>query len=106
MTQKEFRRLSRQDLVDIILELQKQEADLRQELEELKAKQQEKDLILENAGSIAEASLALNQVFASAQAAADQYTASVKARVWAEAKRILEDARLEARRIREGTGEN
>ena len=37
-----------------------------------------KNIILNNAGSIAEASLKLNKVFETAQAAADQYVESVK----------------------------
>ena len=74
---------------------------------------------LENAGSIAEAALALNGVFEAAQAAADQYLAQVHAaneqsqqladRIVADARRkanaIVQQAQQEADRIRAMTDE-
>ena len=79
MTDKEFRRLTREELVDIIYELQKTQEQLRAENEELKKQLADKKLKMENAGSIAEAALALNGVFEAAQEAADQYLAQVRA---------------------------
>ena len=74
---------------------------------------------LENAGSIAEAALAMNGVFEAAQAAADQYLAQVHAaneqsqqladRIVADAQRkataIVQQAQQEADRIRAMQGE-
>lgn len=79
MTDKEFRKLNRADLVDIIYELQKQKEECDARIEALEGQLAEKTLCIENAGSIAEASLALNGVFAAAQAAADQYLQSIHA---------------------------
>ena len=73
MTDKELRRLSRQDLVELLYELQKENLRLRQELEETKEALQSRELHLRKAGSIAEAALALNEVFERAQQAADDY---------------------------------
>ena len=71
MTDKEFRRLSREELVEIIYELQRSESALREENDQLRAKLADRSLKMEKAGSLAEASLALNGVFEAAQAAAD-----------------------------------
>lgn len=79
MTDKEFRKLNRAELVDIIYELQKQKEECDARIEDLEAQLAEKTLHIENAGSIAEASLALNGVFIAAQAAADQYLQSIHA---------------------------
>lgn len=73
MTDKEFKRLGRADLIEIIYQLQKNEQQLRAELDAANAQLESKQLKLSKAGSIAEAVVGLNQVFESAQAAADQY---------------------------------
>ena len=73
MTDKELRRLTRQDLVELLYELQKENLRLQQELAEAKEALQSRELHLRKAGSIAEAALALNEVFERAQAAADDY---------------------------------
>lgn len=79
MTDKEFRKLSRAELIEIIYELQKREEEDNKTIEELNQKLEERELCLAEAGSIAEAALKLNQVFEAAQAAADQYLLSVHA---------------------------
>ena len=71
MAERELRRMSRTELIEIIYALKQHE----EELEQL----DDRTLRLEHAGSIAEASLALHQVFEAAQAAADAYLKSVKA---------------------------
>lgn len=77
MTDKEFRRLSREELVEIIYELQRKELALRRENAELQAQLSDRALKLKKVGSIAEASLALSGVFEAAQAAADRYLEAV-----------------------------
>ena len=79
MTDREFRRLTREDLLDIIYELQQKTQRLEQENETIRKQLSDRTVKLENAGSIAEAALALNGVFEAAQAAADQYLAQVHA---------------------------
>lgn len=88
MTDKEFRRLSRTELVEIIFELQKREQDYQAKIAALEQQLNDRELKLSQAGSIAEAALGLNEVFQRAQAAADQYLAEVK--------RIHDDAQANA----------
>lgn len=79
MTDKEFRRLSRAELIDIIFALQKQQEALQTENARLQHELDEKKLKISNAGSLADAVIAINGVLEAAQAAADQYIISVKA---------------------------
>lgn len=73
MTDKEFKRLRRSDLLDIILELQKKNREQAERISTLEEQLSSRELKLEKAGSIAEAALAVNGVIEAAQAAADQY---------------------------------
>lgn len=79
MAERELRRMSRTELIEIIYALKQHEVELEQQNAELEQKLADRTLRLEHAGSIAEASLALHQVFEAAQAAADTYLESVKA---------------------------
>ena len=79
MTDKEFRRLRRGDLIEIIYDLQKEQLRLKQENDVLRERLSQRTICLKESGSIAEAALRLNHIFENAQAAADQYLASVKA---------------------------
>ena len=108
MTDREFRRLTREDLLDIIYELQQKTQRLEQENETIRKQLSDRTVKLENAGSIAEAALALNGVFEAAQAAADQYLAQVHAaneQSQQLADRIVAEAQQEADRIRAMQGE-
>lgn len=78
MTDKEFRRLSKSDLLDIIFELQKSEKALLERNAELEKQLESKELKISDAGSIAEAALAVNGVFETAQTAADQYLRQIQ----------------------------
>ena len=60
MTDQELRRLTREDLLDIIYELQQKTQRLEQENETIRKQLADRTVKLENAGSIAEAALALN----------------------------------------------
>ena len=118
MTDRELRHLTREDLLDIIYELQQKTQRLEQENETIRKQLADRTVKLENAGSIAEAALALNGVFEAAQAA-DQYLAQVHAaneqsqqladRIVADAQRkanaIVQQAQQEADRIRAMTDE-
>ena len=79
MTDKELKRLNRRELVDIIYELQKKDAERENEIERLQAALAQKELAVSEAGSIAEAALKVNGVFEAAQAAANQYLLSIRA---------------------------
>lgn len=78
MTEKELRRLKRSDLYEIML-AQSEEIDrLRQELVVLEQKLDDKRVLIEKSGTLAEASLALTSIFEEAQKAADLYLYNIK----------------------------
>lgn len=79
MTDKEFKRLSRVELIDIIYELQKQKEAADAQVVQLQDQLNTRELHIAEAGSIAEAAISVNGVFEAAQAAADQYLLSIKA---------------------------
>ncbi len=78
MTDKTLRKMSRRELMEMLLEQSKEVERLRAELEQAEQKLRNRQILLREAGSIAEASLRLNEVFESAQRAADQYLLNVK----------------------------
>lgn len=77
MTEKELRRLSRMDLLEMLLEQSREVERLQTELETVKKQLQDRRIMEQEAGSIAEAALRLNKVFEAAQQAADQYLENV-----------------------------
>ena len=81
MTDRELRRLGRAELVDIIYELQSRNQQCEAEIEKLQKALDDKILKIASAGSIAEAALKLSGIFEAVQAAADQYLASLEARM-------------------------
>lgn len=78
MTDKEFKKLKRSELLAIIYEYQKKQDALEAELADLKAKLDSKEIKIQNAGSIAEAVVALNGLFEAAQKTADSYIKQVR----------------------------
>lgn len=78
MTDKELRRLSRSELLEMLIRQTQENEKLSQELQQCRAELDERRITAERAGSIAQAALKLNGVFEAAQAAADQYVASVQ----------------------------
>lgn len=104
MADRELRRMHRAELIEIIYALKQSEDQLKAQNAALTAQLQDRQLRLEKAGSIAQAALELNNVFAAAQAAADDYLHSVQASLAdtdAAAANTLSQARSEARRILE-----
>ena len=99
MTDKEFKRLSRAQLIDIIYQLQVEIDKLNEEKQDLENELADKRLRLSNAGNIAQAALEINDCFRSTQNAAEQYLNEIKAlreEAEAERKRILARAQAEA----------
>ena len=102
MTDKEFKRLSRSQLIDIIYQLQVKQKELEDENRKLKAEVGDKRIRLREAGNIAEAALAMHNVMQSAQDAANQYLEEIRAMKKETAEncnRILEKAKQEAAAI-------
>lgn len=77
MTDRQLRRLSRGELVDIIYTLQLQQQKLQKENDELRTALENRQLRVEKAGSLAEAAIAVSGVMEAAQRAADLYLASL-----------------------------
>ena len=114
MADRELRHMSRTELIEIIFALKQSEDQLRAENAALTAKLEDRQIHIENAGSIAQAALELNKVFEAAQAAADEYLASVRAsnqkpdaysdvlrtQAQGEAQQLLAQARTEAESLK------
>ena len=79
MKQKELRKLRRTELLELMLQMQEEIDQLRQENQELNQKLLDRRITLEQTGSIAEAALKLNKVFEAAQQAAEDYLNSIQA---------------------------
>lgn len=80
MNNKDLNRLRRRDLLEMLLDLTKENELLRERNDELEAQLQDRMLTISEAGSLAEAALQLNGVFQAAQDACDQYTHNVQTR--------------------------
>ena len=78
MTEKEMRKLSRTDLLQMLIDQGEELKALKENLEEANEKLNEKELKMSEAGSIAEAALKINGVFEAAQAASQQYIDNIK----------------------------
>lgn len=77
MNEKELKRLSRKQLLELLLKQTEYADELQLQLEETKNELKNRILMENEAGSIADASLKLNGVFEAAQAAADQYLENI-----------------------------
>ena len=102
MTDKEFKRLNRAQLIDIIYQLQLKVDELTEEKQSLEKALEDRRLRIHNAGNIAAAAMELNNCFRSAQSAAEQYLNEIKvlcAEAEEERQKLLTDARAEAARI-------
>jgi len=80
MTSKELKRLSRTDLLEMLLELSKENEKLRKGNENLSARLTDRSIAIEKCGSLAEAALQLNGIFQAAEDACAQYTENILAR--------------------------
>ncbi|MCI6733096.1 MAG: DNA repair protein [Lachnospiraceae bacterium] len=78
MTDKELRRLSRAELLEMLLMLKEENENLKMQLEQAEVRLHDRRIMIEKAGSIAEAALQLNDVFAAADRAVQQYLENVR----------------------------
>ena len=116
MTDKEMKHLNRRELLEILINLTKDNNRLKEENEELRKRIEDRELRIGKAGSIAEAALALNGVFEAAEAAVEQYLENIrrtdeecerrKQEAEAQAAAILSDARAKATEAETQAGEN
>ena len=99
MTDKEFKRLSRAQLIEIIYQFQLKQDELSAENERLSKELADKRLRVSEAGSIAEAALEIHNVMKSAQDAADVYLEEIRIlrdETKEKCQQILENAQKEA----------
>ena len=78
MSEQELKKLSRADLLTLLLEQTRENDQLRARLAQTQRELADRRITIENAGSIAEASLQLNGIFEAAQAACAQYTENLR----------------------------
>ena len=78
MTDRELKKLGRTELLELLLKESRENERLRAQLREANEELSSRRIEIANAGSIAEAALALNGVFQAAQQAADQYLENVR----------------------------
>lgn len=78
MTEKELHKLKRAELLEMMLAQSREIESLQGRIEQLEAKLADKEIRIQESGSIAEAALKLNGIFEAAQAAADQYLENVR----------------------------
>ena len=100
MTDKEFKRLSRPQLIDVIYQLQVKQEELTAENERLSKELADKRLLVSEAGNVAEAVLQIHNVMQAAQEAAEHYQEELRIRADAERQRILQEAEEAAAQIR------
>ncbi|MBQ3100736.1 MAG: DNA repair protein [Clostridia bacterium] len=99
---KSLKKLSRSELLELLLETTKEYEIQSLELKRLKAELDDRKIKIENLGSIAEAALVLNGVMESAEKAASQYIINAELIMndaVLKSKAIIADAEAEAERI-------
>lgn len=106
MTDKELRRMSRSELLEMLIAQMEENKALQERLELVEAQLQERQIAVEKAGTLAEAAFSLNGVFQAVEAAAQQYLENIQrmsseqeavcqniqAKSEAEAEEIVQDA--------------
>ena len=80
MTPRNLKRISRSDLLEMLLDLSRENDELKAQLAAVTEELEKKQLMFEKSGSLAEAVVQLNDVFGAAQAACDQYEMNVRER--------------------------
>lgn len=105
MTDKILKKLSRKELLEILVEQSKENDKLRAQLKEAQDQLNNRNIMLKEAGTLAEASLRINQVFEAAEAAAQQYVENAQ-RMSQESEDLLNRTRQRCAKIMETAREN
>ncbi|MBR6701417.1 MAG: hypothetical protein IKL72_06790 [Firmicutes bacterium] len=92
----ELKRMNKNELINKVKALTKEIEDLKEQLEAAEGKLNSRAIELQEAGSIAEASLKLNGVFDAVQGAAEQYLENIK-NLSGQQDRICEQREKESR---------
>lgn len=80
MTDKDMRKLGRAELLEMLIAQTQEVERLQTELDAAKAELEQRQILLNEAGNIADACLKINGVFESAQAAAEEYLVNIRLR--------------------------
>jgi len=102
MNEKEIKKLNRAELLQILIEQMEENERLKRRIEELEAQQADRSIMIDRAGSIAEASLQVSGVFAAAEEAAQLYLENIRRLSGdqeAACDRMIRDAQEKADRI-------
>lgn len=78
MTEKELRRLSRRELLEMLITRTIENERLTEELQQARKELSDRKLIQDRVGSMAEAALQLNGVFEAADRAAREYLGNIR----------------------------
>lgn len=78
MTDRELRRLSRAELLEMLIAQIEENERLNQKLQEAQAALADRKIAIDQAGTLAEAALQLNGVFEAADQAARQYLENIR----------------------------
>ena len=78
MTERELRRLSRADLLELLLAQRRENEQLRCMLDQTQSQLADRTIKIDNAGTLAEASLQLSGIFTAAQDACQYYVDNVQ----------------------------
>ena len=78
MTSKELRKLSRKELIEVLLAQTREMEQLKAELNSKNELLEKREINILESGSIAEAALRLSGIFEDAQKAADTYLAEIR----------------------------
>ena len=100
--EKELKKLSRRELVDVIYRMKKNEEQMQEEIAYLQYELEDKRIRISDAGSIADAAAEITQIFSSAQETAELYLneiACMKEETEKECEKKIEDARILAQTI-------
>lgn len=81
MTDKEVKKLKRVELLEMMIEQGEENERLRSRVSSLEEELSKRRIVMDEAGSIAEASLRLSNVFGEAQKAADDYLSGIRLKV-------------------------
>lgn len=103
MKDKTLKRLSRAELLELLLAQTQETERLQEQLKKTQEVLRSRQLKIQEAGDLAHAVLSVNGVMEAAQRAAQQYLDSIKAmeeETRAKCERLIRDARKEAERIR------
>lgn len=96
MSKTKLRRLRRSELLQLLIEQKKENERLQGELDRIRRQLEERRILIEESGSLAEAAIKVNAVFEAAQAAAAQYLENVEMRCFeAKQKELTTDTNSE-----------